>query len=107
MNRGSPVPSSSRAPFLLLFGSHNYYSKEQPSTMIDFVIVECCSEWRNLFVFFGTEAVCYIFHGRKLDHDNSLRVSVSKHSSDFTATDQIVTVIMLNYGTDIFDVFLR
>jgi|GEM_PF-4420589 hypothetical protein len=40
MDQGFQAPSSLLAAFLLLFGSHNYYSREQPSIMIDFAIVD-------------------------------------------------------------------
>lgn len=42
-----------------------------------------------------------IVSGRRLAHDDGLWVPGSKHLSISNVTDQITTVIMLNYGPDI------
>lgn len=63
------------------------------------------SQRRNLFIVRRTKATCQILKRRKLDHDDPLRVPVAEQRSSLATTNQITTVIMLNYGTDIFGVF--
>jgi hypothetical protein len=73
---------------LLLGGSQNYYSKEQPSTIIDFVIVERSLRDAIFIVFIGAKQ----FVKSSLE-GNSIRMILSGFQSPgsqiiFTAIDQ-------------------